>query len=100
VALPEDPELLAELRNIRLRESSPGVYRLDHERGRHDDRAIVLAMAAGYLVERGGTRPARTWSSFKAAHIPRRRAADVLASEAVAQQLRARGVQVFSGGRW
>ena len=37
--LPDDPELLDELANVRLRETSPGVYRLDHDPGRHDDRA-------------------------------------------------------------
>ena len=52
--LPNDPELLDELANVRLcRESSPGVMRMDHDLGRHDDRAIALALAAHRLVERG-----------------------------------------------
>ena len=34
LALPDDPDLLDELRNVRLREASPGVFRLDHDRGR------------------------------------------------------------------
>jgi phage terminase large subunit-like protein len=51
--LPDDPELLDELANVRLRESSPGVLRMDHDAGRHDDIAIALALAAHRLVERG-----------------------------------------------
>ena len=52
LALPDDPELLDELANVRLRETSPGVYRLDHDAGRHDDRAIALALAADHLLAR------------------------------------------------
>ena len=65
LALPDDRDLLDELRNVRLRESSPGVLRLDHDRHRHDDRAVALALAASWLAEHSGARPARTWSSFK-----------------------------------
>lgn len=71
LAIPNDPELLDELRNVRLRESSPGVYRLDHDRNRHDDRAIALALAANYLVERPPVRPGRTRSAV-AGLVPRR----------------------------
>jgi len=49
IALPDDPGLRDELANVRLRETSPGVYRLDHDQGRHDDRAIALGLAAFYL---------------------------------------------------
>jgi hypothetical protein len=51
LALPDDPELLDELANVRLRETSPGVYRLDHDPGRHDDRAIALALSAWGLLD-------------------------------------------------
>jgi hypothetical protein len=51
LALPDDEALTDELLNVRLRESSPGVYRLDHDRDKHDDRAIALALAASWLVE-------------------------------------------------
>jgi phage FluMu gp28-like protein len=51
VALPDDEELLDELANVRLRESSPGVLRMDHDPDKHDDRAIALALAAHALVE-------------------------------------------------
>jgi phage terminase large subunit-like protein len=54
IVLPDDPELRDELANVRLRETSPGVYRLDHDQGRHDDRAIALGLAAFYLSRRRG----------------------------------------------
>jgi phage terminase large subunit-like protein len=56
LALPQDAELIDELANVRLRETSPGTYRIDHDAGRHDDRAIALALAARELVERGSRR--------------------------------------------
>jgi phage terminase large subunit-like protein len=62
LSLPDDPELLDELRNVRLRESSPGVFRLDHDRNRHDDRAVALALACTALIERPPVEPA-CWSS-------------------------------------
>ncbi len=48
---PEAAELHEELAHVRLRESSPGVYRLDHDHGRHDDRAVALALAVHYWRE-------------------------------------------------
>ncbi len=50
LVLPDDPELLDELANVRLRETSPGVLRMDHDPDKHDDRAIALAMAAQDLL--------------------------------------------------
>jgi hypothetical protein len=52
LAIPPDEELLDELANVRLRETSPNVYRLDHDHGRHDDRAIALAMTVDHLLAR------------------------------------------------
>jgi phage terminase large subunit-like protein len=49
LALPDDPELIEVLANLRLKEPSPGVLRIDHDSGRHDDRAIALALAAQRL---------------------------------------------------
>lgn len=60
--LPDDEGLLDELRNVRLRETSPGVLRLDHDSGRHDDRAVALALATFRLVEKGEARGPRGWS--------------------------------------
>jgi len=50
LALPDDSALLDELANVRLRESTPGVVRLDHDSGKHDDRAVSLALAAHSLI--------------------------------------------------
>ena len=50
LALPDDPDLLNELARVRLRETSPGVLRLDHDSGDHDDRAVALGMAVLQLV--------------------------------------------------
>ncbi len=52
LALPNDQELLDELMTVRLRESAPGVYRLDHDSGQHDDRAVSLGLAGLALTER------------------------------------------------
>jgi len=58
--LPDDPELIDELANLRLRETSPGVLRIDHDPDKHDDRAIALALAAHRLAQ-------VTWPQRKAA---------------------------------
>jgi hypothetical protein len=50
--LPDDPGLLEELATVRLRESTPGVYRLDHDADGYDDRAVALGLAALALTER------------------------------------------------
>jgi hypothetical protein len=50
LALPDDGDLLDELANLRLRETAPGVYRVDHDPDRHDDRAIALALAAHAIL--------------------------------------------------
>lgn len=55
LALPPDEALLGELAHVRLRETSPGVVRLDHGSGRHDDRAVAIALAAETLVRQGAT---------------------------------------------
>ena len=45
LALPDDEALLAELGSVRLRESSAGVVRLDHDASGHDDMATALGLA-------------------------------------------------------
>lgn len=52
LALFDDEALIDELAHVRLRESSPGVTRMDHDAGRHDDRAIALALAVHRLLDR------------------------------------------------
>ena len=54
LALYDDPELLDELANVRLVETAPGSYRIDHDSGQHDDRVISLALAAQRLVATAG----------------------------------------------
>jgi hypothetical protein len=51
LALPDDEGLLDELGTVRLRETRPGVFRLDHDSGSHDDRAVSLGLAALALME-------------------------------------------------
>lgn len=51
LALPPDDDLLDELAHVRLRESSPGVFRLDHDSGRHDDRAVALGLVTTLLLQ-------------------------------------------------
>ena len=59
LAIPDDSDLVDELSNVRLREATPGVYRIDHDPDRHDDRVIAIALAAQQLLERRA-RGART----------------------------------------
>lgn len=51
----DDDELLDELANVRIRETQPGVYRIDHDPDRHDDRVISLALPAHELVAAAST---------------------------------------------
>jgi hypothetical protein len=38
--LPDDPELIDELANVRLVETLPGIVRVEHDAGRHEDRVM------------------------------------------------------------
>jgi hypothetical protein len=58
--LPDDQDLVDELVNVRLRETAPGQYRIDHDADKHDDRVISLALVAHRLAER----PARMQGRF------------------------------------
>lgn len=49
--LPADEGLIDELANVRFLERGTGQYRLDHDAGRHDDRAVALAIAAVHLLD-------------------------------------------------
>jgi phage terminase large subunit-like protein len=70
LALPDDEQLLDELANLRLRETSPGVLRVDHDPGRHDDRATALMLAAHRLArdvwEQPAQPPKTEWPSERA----------------------------------
>lgn len=50
--LPKDRELLDELGRVRLRETQPGVVRLDHDSSGHDDHAVAIGIAVALLLER------------------------------------------------
>jgi hypothetical protein len=50
--LPDDPETVAEFASVRLRETAPGVYRYDHDSGKHDDRVTAISLAAVHLLGR------------------------------------------------
>jgi hypothetical protein len=58
LVLPDDEELLAELSRVRLIETGPGLVRLDHRSGEHDDQAVTVAMVTASLLDRptGGGR--------------------------------------------
>jgi phage terminase large subunit-like protein len=49
ILLPNDDDLIAELGRVRLRETSPGAVRLDHDSGEHDDQAVAIAIAVAVL---------------------------------------------------
>jgi phage terminase large subunit-like protein len=48
----DDAELLDELANVRLKETLPGLVRVEHDPGRHEDRCVALGFAAVPLVEK------------------------------------------------
>jgi phage terminase large subunit-like protein len=55
--LPNDPELVAELGRVRLKKVAPGVVRLDHDSGQHDDQAVAIAICCAVL-QGGAVMPA------------------------------------------
>jgi phage terminase large subunit-like protein len=55
IELPDDAALNKELLNIQLREVQPGIWRIDHKNGHHDDMAVTTAMAA-HWHQRNNTR--------------------------------------------
>lgn len=61
--VPNDPMLKDELLKVRLRESSPGVTRLDHDRGGHDDQAVAIGMACRILMG-DGSGLGRSWMEY------------------------------------
>jgi hypothetical protein len=50
IIVPNATVLKDELLKVKLRESSPGVTRLDHDRNGHDDQAVTIGMAAHTLI--------------------------------------------------
>jgi phage terminase large subunit-like protein len=54
ISLPNDPDLLAELGQVRLKETTPGVVRLEHDSGQHDDQAVACGLACVTLTTQQG----------------------------------------------
>jgi hypothetical protein len=52
IVVPDSPMLKDELLKVRLRETSPGVTRLDHDHQSHDDQAVTIGMACHILLGR------------------------------------------------
>jgi hypothetical protein len=50
LSIPNDRDLVEELSTVKLVETGPSTVRIDHESGRHDDRAIAVALAAVALL--------------------------------------------------
>lgn len=90
IALPHGETLRKELLQVRLRESAPGVTRLDHARGGHDDQAVTLGMACHLLL---GTRPG--YGSAKA-FFEATKAADELIEERRARRREEQGTRALA----
>ena len=53
IHIPDLPILREELLRVRLRETTPGVTRLDHDKGAHDDQAVTIGMGCRILIGDG-----------------------------------------------
>ena len=54
IRVPHSKELRDELLRVRLRESAPGVTRLDHDHDGHDDQAVAIGLACHLLLGHQG----------------------------------------------
>jgi hypothetical protein len=52
LALPDEQDVVQEFAALRLVERGPGLYRYDHDSGKHDDRVTAIGLAAQHLLER------------------------------------------------
>lgn len=84
--LPDDPALIAELGRVRLRESSPGAVRLDHDSGEHDDQAVAIAIAVAVL--QGEPRVGAAWLAWMQGELRRRESDPAAATRAEHPELR------------
>jgi hypothetical protein len=71
IHVPNLPVLKDELLKVRLRESSPGVTRLDHDRQGHDDQAVTIGMGCRILIGDGGGLGASWMDHMKRVQIER-----------------------------
>lgn len=72
IEIPDTPELRAELLAVRLRDGGHGVTRLDHDKGAHDDQAVVLGMVAHLLLANNWTAAAAFIQMMKTQNEERR----------------------------
>jgi hypothetical protein len=86
IMLPDDDMLTDELTSARLRKNTLGVYRLDHDAGRHDDQAIALALGVHWLAEAGVS--AEQWINWARQKAQQAQAAAAGAGEASRNALR------------
>lgn len=77
--LPQDADLLSELGRVRLRESTPGSVRLDHDSGEHDDQAVAIGIAVALLQGRSDS--SQGWLTYWRKEIATNAAAPVVTPE-------------------
>lgn len=75
IHVPDVKILKDELLRVRLRESAPGVTRLDHDRSGHDDQAVVIGMATHIWLGKLGLGPTAAFRE-RMEQIKEQRAAD------------------------
>lgn len=89
IHIPDSDDLKTELLTVRLRESSPGVTRLSHDRDKHDDQAVAIGMATEILLGLDGWGAGSAWleayknslgSIKEAGFIPKEHSSGVLLS--------------------
>jgi hypothetical protein len=74
IDLPDHPELLDELRSVRVVETSQGLLSIDSAPGRHDDQTDALGLVTLTLMERrastGGVGTSFAGDPISGRHIP------------------------------
>ena len=51
LSIPDDPDLIDELANVRLTEKRPNQFKMENEPGKHDDRVMALGLCVADLFE-------------------------------------------------
>lgn len=86
--LPEDDELVQEFASVRMRQLGPGVFRYDHDPGRHDDRVTAVGLGAVHLLDRPTMSTSAPWGGHRGRSrhlLPRLIAAPPRSVQSVAQ---------------
>jgi phage terminase large subunit-like protein len=84
IFVPDEPTLRDELLRVRLRETAPGVVRLDHDRSGHDDQAVAIGMACHLLLSSGASRSVEIFKEFLSEQTTKRKQRSDEVSRAVA----------------